>query len=110
MNDTPNSPSSADDWQQHVQAWKLSSLSKAQFCKTNEPELCYHRFIYWCRKLEDAPPIPSAKQDNNGGFVPVKFSPNVDHGLTLALPNGCVLQGINTENVPLVQQLLKQLS
>ena len=108
MNETVSPLSLADDWQKHVQAWKLSGLSKTQFCKINA--LCYHRFIYWCSKLEKPTLISSSKLNNHGGFVPVQFQSNKSRGLTLALPNGCVLQGISTENLSLVRLLLDQFS
>ena len=93
-------------WKQQVEAWKLSGLSQSKFCKANE--LLYHRFVYWRGKFEGVTRGSPAKQ-GSGGFAAVNYRPDGDHGLTLSLPNGLVVRGICTENLPVVRQLLDQL-
>ena len=93
-------------WQQQVEAWKLSDLSQAEFCKVNG--LIYHRFVYWRGKFEGVTRGPHAKQ-SRGGFAAVNVRHDVDRGLTLSLPNGLVMRGICSENLSVVRQLLEQL-
>ena len=108
MNDVtatePQSP--ATYWKEQVEAWKLSGLSQNKFCEANE--LPYHRFIYWRGKFEGATRGRRPK-DDSGGFAAVNYRPDGDQGLTLSLPNGLVVRGICTENLPVVRQLLDQL-
>jgi len=93
-------------WKQQIQAWKLSGLSQAQFCKDNN--LIYHRFVYWRGKFDDATRVSSTKEDR-GGFAAVSVRPDVDRGLTLSLPSGLVMRGICAENLSVVRQLLDKL-
>ncbi len=106
MNDiTPRQPQDIN-WKQQVQAWKLSGLSQAQFCKNNN--LIYHRFVYWRGKFDSNTQGFSTKQ-NQGGFAAVSVRPDADRGLTLSLPNGLIVRGICAENLSVVRQLLDQL-
>ena len=106
MNDVTEPQALATCWKQQVEAWKLSGLSQNQFCKTNE--LSYHRFVYWRSKFEGVTRGRRTKE-GSGGFAAVNYPPGGDHGLTLSLPNGLVMRGICTENLPVVRQLLEQL-
>ena len=106
MNDITEPQTLATYWKQQVEAWKLSGLSQNQFCKNNK--LSYHRFIYWRGKFEGVNRA-RRRQDNSGGFAAVSYRPDGDQGLTLSLPNGLVVRGICTENLPVVRQLLDQL-
>ena len=93
-------------WQQQVEAWKLTGLSQAEFCKVND--LLYHRFVYWRGKFEGITRGPQANQ-SSGGFAAVNVRHDIDRGLTLSLPNGLVMRGICSENLSVVRQLLEQL-
>jgi len=93
-------------WQQQVEAWKLTGLSQAEFCKVNE--LLYHRFVYWRGKF-DGISRKSQANKNQGGFAAVNVRHDVDRGLTLSLPSGLVMRGICSENLSVVRQLLEQL-
>lgn len=106
MNDVTEPQTLATYWKQQVEAWKLSGLSQNKFCKANE--LSYHRFVYWRGKFEGVA-RGRRTQDGSGGFAAVNYRPDGDQGLTLSLPNGLVVRGICTENLPVVRQLLDQL-
>lgn len=49
-------------WQEHVQRWQHSGLSKRQYCRHHE--LRYDKFVWWCRKVEKG-------YKDNGGFVSI---------------------------------------
>ena len=90
-------------WQQQVSTWKESGLSGAKFCEVNN--LSYHRFVYWRQKLgfSSAPKktVPAA-----GGFTRIAVQPERDDGLSLSLPSGLIVRGINAGNIAVVRQLL----
>ncbi len=56
-------------WYQHFTAYKKSQCSKVDY--SNQNDLVYHQFIYWCRKFEEASVLPPC--DDNLQFVPVKI-------------------------------------
>jgi len=93
----------AEHWRHHIDAWKASGQSQSSFCKANA--LNYHRFCYWQRKFQQS------HQAARGGFAAVSRSPEpASCGLSITLPGGLVVQGITAGNLPLVSQLLNDLS
>ncbi len=97
----------ADFWQQHVQQWKSTPLSQVAYCR--EHALNFHRFNYWYRKTD---PVKPKKESAplSASFVPVVTSPTTPEGLSLHLPNGMVLQGIDSANLSSVKQLMELFS
>ena len=93
-------------WQQHIDQWKGSGRSQAEFCKATG--LPYPRFLYWRRKLERDTRACRTTQ-GSGGFATVDYRHDANSGLTLCLPNGLVLRGISADNIPVVRQLLEYL-
>ena len=94
----------SDYWDQHIQRWGQTDTSQSSYCRTHD--LNYHRFTYWRRKLITLrSSTRQAVQRSN--FVPVKTaSALVSSNLTATLPNGVILQGITTDNLSVVKQLL----
>ena len=94
----------AKQWRGHIDTWQASNLSQSEFCRLHE--LSYHRFHYWRQKFRD-----QERADQGGGFVsvtqPLDPTPS---GLSIVLPGGLVVQGISVSNLPVVRQLLSQLS
>ena len=95
-------------WQQHIADWQQSGLSQAAFCQSQQ--LSYHQFIYWRQKLR--PISESANPARTQQLLPVHYSPQAysTTDLTLTLPNGLRIHGIDSNNLTLVSQLLEQLS
>ena len=94
-------------WQQHIEQWRLSNQTQKAYCQ--EHDLDYHRFGYWLRRTV---PRPTNQQVANKAsvFVPVINRQASSAGLSLILPNGVVLQGIDSDNLSVVRQLLGTLS
>ena len=93
-------------WQEQISAWEQSGQSQKSFCE--QRELNYHRFGYWRRKFLEQSQADTVKQSN--AFVPVQpVQADTVSGLSLALPNGVVIQGIEQHNLSVVRQLLQQL-
>ena len=90
-------------WQHHLEAWRSSGVSRAQYCRDNDLSYCV--FNYWHAKL-----IAPKKSSN---LVPVVVSPasvpTSTGTLQLELPNGMQITGIGSESVDLVSQLIAQL-
>ena len=92
-------------WQEQIDAWKASGQSQKAFCKAHD--LNYPRFGYWLRKFRQQ----DTQHDQPPRFIPV--TPAVAHSnssLSLVLPSGLELRGIASDNLSIVEQLLKRLS
>ncbi len=101
MPGTAESNELAAYWQGQINNWKTSGKSQASFCKTHD--LSYHRFTYWRRKFDE-------RRAGSGGFALVKYQDAGTSHLSVALPNGLVVQGIAADNLRLARQLLESLS
>ena len=91
-------------WQRHVAQWRHSGLSKSAYCQ--QYALTYHQMVYWAKKDEQdvEPEQPSS------GFVTVAVSSDDNEGiLSVRLPNGLIIQGINDRSMGLVGKLIAQL-
>jgi hypothetical protein len=91
----------AEYWQGHINCWRTSGESQASFCKAHE--LSYHRFTYWRRKFAE-------RRSESGGFALVKYQSAETSHLSVALPNGLVVQGIGADNLGVARELLESLS
>ncbi len=91
----------AEYWQGEINRWRTSGESQASFCKTNN--LNYHRFTYWRRKLDE-------RSIESGGFALIKYRSADSSTLSVALPNGLVVQGIESNNLRLARELLASLT
>ena len=93
-------------WQKQISIWQQSGLSCVKFCQQHD--LIYHRFMYWRQKL-----MPNGIEPKTelSGFTQVCCEDkSSEDNLELALPNGLVVQNINSHNVDLVSSLLAVLS
>jgi len=68
--------------------------------------LPYGRFLYWMRKQSDQ---ESPKASGNAFTRVVSVSRSGPHGLTINLPGGIQIGGIDADNVDLLPRLLAQL-
>ncbi len=91
-------------WQRHVEQWRTSGLSKMAYCQ--QYALTYHQMVYWSKKDE----VGVGPDVDSGGFVAVTVSTDArDSGLSLRLPNGITIEGINDRSIGLVGKLIGQL-
>ena len=94
------------DWPEHFKQWRQSGLTQSEYC--SQAGLSRHRFKYWRRKLE--PETFRSRRKRGSGFVPLQVKTStVAPSLSLRLPNGLVLHGIDATNVDLVKRLVEQL-
>ena len=93
-------------WQSHLDAWQASGLSQAAYCR--EHELVYCQFSYWKQKLTQRSVAPTRPE--RSAFIPVEIvAAPATADLTLHLPNGITLDGIDEGNCHLARDLAKAL-
>ena len=93
-------------WQRHMSQWRESGLSKAAYCQ--QYSLVYHQMMYWCSKgSKETDETKGATSD----FIAVSMTPATSAPLALSirLPNGIRIEGINECSVSLVGRLVEQL-
>ena len=92
-------------WHEHIDACRDSGSSGAAYCQLHQ--LAYHRFNYWRRKFRELDSRAQLAPCESTGFARVLASrSDSPSGLSLALPNGLVIQDISETNVGVVRQLL----
>ncbi len=105
MSDLINSTKLSQYWRKHVDSCRDSGESAAAYCERQQ--LVYHRFIYWRRKFQQQNCRTQLAPSESAGFSRVVTSHcDSPPGLSLALPNGLVIQDIVATNVGVVRQLL----
>ena len=94
-------------WQEQIQGWKQSGQSQKAYCRTEG--VSYSGFCYWRAKLRERTHTPELTTSR---FVPVinDSPPHDGTGLSIVLPNGLQLQGIETANLNTLMALLERLS
>ena len=96
------------EWQSRINAYRTSGLSGSRFCQAND--LIYHQFVYWRRKFSGTEPV--VRNDAHasvGGFTQVVVGRPCSAALTIELPGGLTIHGIQHQNLDLVQALLERL-
>lgn len=90
-------------WQQHIDQWSASGLSKAAYCA--QYALIYHQMVYWSAKL-----APVVETECANGFVAVSVCSDVRAaGLSIRLPNGITIEGFSDHRVDMIAKLIAQL-
>lgn len=102
-------------WQQHINQWRKSGLSQAQYCKDNsikESAFSYHK----CRLTNGSVLVEPKKSGFLQLSAPQIFPAHVSlstlthEPLTLHLAKGLSISGIALNNLDLVKQLSEMLS
>lgn len=100
-------------WEKHLQTWRKSGKPQLAYCR--EANLKPHTFWYWKRKFTalEVPTAPGNEPTRQqGAFIAVDVHPSQANlsGLTIALPSGIRMTGVNAQNLPLVKQLIESLA
>ena len=104
-----NISSRHDYWTRHLMAWKDSGLNQNSYCQENN--LKPDQFSYWKRKLAQSehPPRPNTHSADKA-FIPVSINnASAIQELTIHLPNGCRITGVEHHHLPLLAQLAEVL-
>lgn len=95
-------------WREQIAEWNQSGLSGAEYCRRHQ--LIYHRFVYWRQKLDQPDTQSKTSTRISSGFVKVvSSSEHRASGLSVSLPNGMVIRGIDDSNIALVKVLFDTL-
>jgi len=98
-------------WQQIITQWQESDLSAAAFCRNQSVN--YEQFYYWKKKL-----ITHTSQSDkktslqlSSGFTRVTQVEHhtQTHDLSLNLPSGISITGLQHNNIHLLSDILRQL-
>lgn len=94
--DDSSSQSKLDFWQSHIDAWLLTGLSQAEYCRQNH--LKSGRFTYWKRKLNhenlslELVQVPTDSESLKvphfcqGNAQPIRL--RIDSRITIEIPDG----------------------
>ena len=93
-------------WQKALSDWRVSGLSGAAYCK--QRSLVYRRFIYWNQKLNRNPDDKAGSQSGFARLATVPGDSEAD-GLTISLPGGVSITGLNAGNIEFLGAVLRQL-
>ena len=93
-------------WQQRITEWQASGLSGMAYCK--QQSLTYCRFVYWRKKLASLTVPEGAAPSGFARVAPVSRLEATD-GLTLSLPGGVSITGLQAGNIELLGAILRQL-
>ena len=90
-----------EEWTAIINSWKESGLNQTQYCKKNDIKL--DLFSYYKCQL-----MPNAKNKTESlGFAKVVINaPAQSTALKITLPSGAIITGIQSENIPLIKDLL----
>jgi hypothetical protein len=82
--------------------------ARPKWLTVREYRLTYHQMVYWCSKRDGL----SKHDEPTSGFVPVSVSSPVTSGssqLSVRLPSGISIEGINELTLNMVAQLVRSL-
>ncbi|WP_240205470.1 IS66 family insertion sequence element accessory protein TnpB [Vibrio sp. CyArs1] len=88
-------------WQHHIDAWQQTQISQAQYCRSHQ--LDQSQFSYWKRKVLGA---------SNTSTVSSQFTiAQVETStLSVTLPNGVLIDGVDEMNTHVALKLLERLN
>lgn len=96
-----------DYWQQHITEWQASGLSGMAFCQ--QQSLAYHQFSYWRQKFMSNVSADTPPQAGFTTVIPASPEKSNTPGLTISLPGGITIAGVNADNMALLGDVLRQL-
>lgn len=107
MSDDLEGQARRDCWQSQIEAWQSSGQSQQAFCRTHD--LNYPQFGYWRRKFQQST-APSPTEASSGFVAVLPTAVAAAGGLSLLLPSGIELRGVEASNLDVVLCLLGRLS
>lgn len=111
MNQTQPTKNSHSFWNRHIQAQFESGLTQQAYC--DKHTIKAHRFWYWKNKLNPKAKSSPSEGKFSNGFIQAQISSRSStssYGLTVSLPNGLQITGIDSSNLLLIQPLLSELT
>ena len=104
-----NQKATQEQWQQRIASWQDSGLSQNAWCRQNDVKSS--QFGYWKKKLWTGKTSASSSKMVSA-FVPVSLTQSQEQicetssSLTVSLPSGLSVSGIDHHNLTLAGQLI----
>jgi len=92
-------------WQHHIDAWQQPQLSQAQYCRSHQ--LDQSQFSYWKRKVSGASNASTVSSQFTIAQVETQHTTST---LSVTLPNGVLIDGVDEMNAHVALKLLERLS
>ena len=97
-------------WQERIQSWRDSGLTQSAWCQQHG--IRASKFGYWKRKLETAPSVKPVPHSSGFALAVSQPEPTAPSGmapLSITMPNGVTVSGIDDSNLSLVQRLVRDM-
>jgi len=94
-------------WANHVKQWNVSNESQSDYCRHNQLKL--HQFVYW-KQVFGTKPKAESKSPTENGFVAVQLmrtSAPLAQKMTIQLPNGIRIEGIQSNSLELIREMTR---
>ncbi|MDV6254380.1 IS66 family insertion sequence element accessory protein TnpA [Vibrio sp. EA2] len=95
-------------WQHHFEAWQTTNLSQAQYCRTHD--LDQSQFSYWKRKFTRTNSVTKSVTSKFALAQVETVTEHVSSSLTVTLPNGTQVEGIDERNAHVAAKLIECMS
>jgi hypothetical protein len=92
-------------WQHHIDAWQQTQLSQAQYCRSHQ--LDQSQFSYWKRKVLGASHTSTVSSQFTIAQVETQHTTST---LSVTLPNGVLIDGVDEMNAHVALKLLERLN
>jgi hypothetical protein len=92
-------------WQHHIDAWQQTQLSQAQYCRYHQ--LDQSQFSYWKRKVLGASNTSTVSSLFTIAQVETQHTTST---LSVTLPNGVLIDGVDEMNAHVALKLLERLN
>jgi len=102
ISDTSTKIEKRNYWSQHIKQWKASGDKQRHYCQHHQ--LKPHQFIYWKRIFSERPKKEPSIAPS--GFIAVTVSKPDNQKLILRLPNGVSIEGIHTNNLKMIREII----
>ncbi|MGR5132163.1 IS66 family insertion sequence element accessory protein TnpA [Vibrio alfacsensis] len=92
-------------WQHHIDAWQQTQSSQAQYCRSHQ--LDQSQFSYWKRKVLGASNTSTVSSQFIIAQVETQHTTSI---LSVTLPNGILIDGVDEMNAHVALKLLERLN
>ncbi|MEZ9059938.1 MULTISPECIES: IS66 family insertion sequence element accessory protein TnpA [Vibrio] len=92
-------------WQHHIDAWQQTQLSQAQYCRSHQ--LDQSQFSYWKRKVLGASNTSTVSSQFTIAQVETLHTTST---LSVTLPNGILIDGVDEMNAHVALKLAERLN
>ncbi|MCF7482912.1 IS66 family insertion sequence element accessory protein TnpB [Vibrio sp. J1-1] len=95
-------------WKHHVETWQTTKLSQAQYCRTHS--LDQSQFSYWKRKFNRVNSVTKSVTSKFALAQVETVTEQLSSSLTVTLPSGAQLEGIDEHNAHVAAKLIEYMS